>query len=88
MSIERKGWIPLLEEELIDLVKKVASEKCEKQHIEIKKATGGTPARLYDTLSSFSNQHNGGVIIFGIDEEAGYEVTGVYDAQELQRNPP
>lgn len=75
----------MLEEELIRLVKKINAEKCEKQHIELKKATGGAPSRLYNTLSSFSNQNGGGIIIFGIDEEAGYQVTGVYDAQDLQK---
>jgi len=75
----------MLEEELIQLVYKISSEKCEKQHIELKKASGGTPSRLYDTLSSFSNQTGGGIIIFGIDEEAGYKVVGVYDAQDLQK---
>jgi ATP-dependent DNA helicase RecG len=75
----------VLEEELVQLVKKITSEKCEKQHIELKKATGGTPSKLYDTLSSFSNQLDGGIIIFGIDEDAGYEVVGVYDAQDLQK---
>jgi len=75
----------VLEDELVQLVKKVISEKCEKQHIELKKAAGGTPLKLYNTLSSFSNQMDGGTIIFGIDEDAGYEVTGVYDAQDLQK---
>jgi ATP-dependent DNA helicase RecG len=75
----------MLEEELAQLVKKIASEKCEKQYIEIKKAAGGTPLRLYDTLSSFSNQIGGGIIVFGIDEDAGCEVSGVYDANDLQK---
>lgn len=75
----------MLEEELVQLVKKITVEKCENQHIEIKKASGGTPSKLYDTLSSFSNQLDGGTIIFGIDEDAGFIVTGVYDAQQLQK---
>ena len=75
----------MLEEELLKLVKKVISEKCEKQYIELKKASVSTPSKLYDTLSSFSNQIGGGIIIFGIDEDAGYEVAGVYDAQDLQK---
>ncbi len=75
----------MLEEELVQLVKKIISEKCEKQYIELKKASGGTPTKLYDTLSSFSNQVGGGIIIFGIDEGAGYKVVGVYDAQDLQK---
>ena len=75
----------MLEEELLQLVEKVISEKCEQQHIELKRASGGTPTKLYDTLSSFSNQLDGGTIIFGIDEEAAYQVVGVYDAQDLQK---
>lgn len=75
----------MLEEELIQLVHKIAFEKCEKQHIELKKALGGAPTRLYDTLSSFSNQIGGGIIIFGVDESSGYKVVGVYDSQDLQR---
>lgn len=80
-----KGDGSMLEEELMKLVKKVISEKCEKQYIELKKASVGTPSKLYDTLSSFSNQIGGGIIIFGIDEDAGYKVIGVYDAQDLQK---
>ena len=75
----------MLEEELLQLVKKITFEKCEKQNLELKKAAGGTPSKLYDTLSSFSNQHDGGIIIFGIDEENEYDVIGVYDAQDLQK---
>lgn len=75
----------MLEEELVQLVNKITSEKCEKQHIELKKALGGTPTKLYDTLSSFSNQIGGGIILFGIDEDSGYKVAGVYDAQDLQK---
>lgn len=75
----------MLEEELLDLVNKITSEKCEKQHLELKKASGGTPTKLYDTLSSFSNQVGGGIIVFGIDENAGYQVSGVYDVQDIQK---
>ncbi len=74
----------MLSEELNELISGIISQKCERQNIELKKAASGTPEKLYDTLSSFSNQYGGGTIIFGIDEKNGYEVTGVYDAQDLQ----
>lgn len=74
----------MTEKDLVELVDKIKRQKCEKQYIELKKALGGTTKKLYDTFSSFSNQKNGGTIIFGIDENAGYDVTGVYDAQDLQ----
>ena len=74
----------MTENDLIELIDALKRQKCEKQYIEVKKAFGGKTKKLYDTLSSFSNQNDGGTIIFGVDESAGYEVTGVYDAQDLQ----
>ena len=74
----------MLAEELEQLVDDVVSLRCELNTVELKKAVGGTPQRLYDTLSSFSNQTGGGVIIFGIDQENDYDICGVYDPQDLQ----
>ena len=74
----------MLESELIELVNKIALTKCESNVLEIKAAREGCP-RLFDTLSSFSNQYGGGVIVFGIDEQLGYEVCGVYDPADLQK---
>lgn len=74
----------MLPEQLNDLIEQVITNRCEMQHVELKKAGKGTPEKLYDTLSSFSNQYDGGTIIFGIDEARGYEILGVYDAQDLQ----
>ena len=75
----------MLPEELVGLAQEIARKKCELQNIELKKAASGAPTRLYGTLSSFSNQKDGGIIIFGIDEKDDYKVTGVYDAQDLQK---
>ncbi len=57
----------------------------ETQTIELKAAAVGCPTRLFDTLSSFSNQDEGGIIIFGVDEVNNYDICGVYDAQDLQK---
>ena len=72
------------ETQLKDIVLKLKKFRCEFQTIEVKSAHDGCPKHLYDTLSSFSNQSTGGVILFGVDESAGFEVVGVYDAQDLQ----
>ena len=74
----------MLPTELAELVQEVIHHKCERQNIELKRAGKGTPEKLYDTLYSFSNQSGGGIILFGIDEKNNYEITGVYDAQDLQ----
>lgn len=74
----------MVAEELKQLVDDCLNLHCELNTVELKKAAGGTPKRLYDTLSSFSNQAGGGIIIFGINEENNYEICGVYDPQDLQ----
>lgn len=75
----------MLQNELIELAKRICLQKAETQTEEVKAAHYGCPKGLKDTLSSFSNQDGGGVILFGIDEEAGFVPVGVYDAQDLQK---
>ena len=72
-------------EELKIMVEEIKRQKTEKQCVELKAAHQGCPTRLFDTLSSFSNQDDGGIIIFGIDESKGYDIVGVYDVQDLQK---
>lgn len=70
---------------LKNLVTDICSRKSESQNIEVKAAEKGCPTRLFDTLSSFSNQDEGGVIVFGLDERDSFAIKGVYDAQDLQK---
>lgn len=72
-------------EELKKIVLEIQKHRTEKQTIELKLAKSGCPTRLYDTLSSFSNQNDGGIIIFGVDEK-DYSVQGVYNAHDLQKS--
>lgn len=75
----------MIEEELENLVQKVQRRGCEWQTTEVKSAHKGCPEKLYDTLSAFSNQDEGGVMLFGLDERNKFEKVGVYDAQALQK---
>ncbi len=72
-------------EELMEKLELIQKMKCETSTLEIKSAEQGCPQRLYDTLSSFSNQEDGGIIIFGVDEKHGYKEVGVYDPQDIQK---
>lgn len=76
----------MLSEELLVLIKKIQEIKAESQTVEVKSAHNDCPKRLYDTLSSFSNQDGGGIIVFGLDEKQGFEAVGVYDLQDLQKS--
>ena len=74
----------MLESELIKLIEDIQLKRTESNYIEVKSARNGCP-KIFDTLSSFSNQQNGGTIIFGVDENDDYNVCGVYDAADLQK---
>ena len=63
----------MTEIELKELLSKVQLMKSETQTLEIKSAAGGCPKKLYDTLSAFSNQDDGGIILFGVDETNDFE---------------
>ena len=75
----------MLEDTLKKLVSDIQKHKCETQTLELKTAETGCPEKLFSTLSSFSNQDTGGIIIFGISEKDGYAVKGVYNPQDLQK---
>ena len=74
------------EYELIELIQKIQSYQTEYQDIEVKSAHEGCPRRLYDTLSSFSNQDSGGIIVFGLEESDGFRLSDVYDLNDLQKS--
>ena len=75
----------MITEDLVELTKWILQKKTETQTLEVKSAHVGCPKRLYDTLSSFSNQDGGGVLFFGIDESREFELVGVYDLHDLQK---
>lgn len=71
--------------ELLNLINVIQTSKAEFQTVEVKRAEKSAPDKLYDTLSSFSNQNSGGTIVFGLYENEGFKVTGVSDVQALQK---
>lgn len=71
--------------ELLSLIDVIQTSKAEFQTVEVKRAEKSAPDKLYDTLSSFSNQNSGGTIVFGLYENEGFRVTGVSDVQALQK---
>ena len=72
-------------ENLLSLIDEVVKSRSEYQYVELKAARRGCPEKIYDTLSSFSNRDDGGIIIFGVDETNNFERCGVYDLQDVQQ---
>jgi ATP-dependent DNA helicase RecG len=71
-------------EELREIVAELQSARADTAAVEAKRAAGGLPRSLRDTLSAFSNTPGGGVIVLGIDEDAGFTVSGLADPGKLQ----
>ncbi|MBM4308654.1 MAG: ATP-binding protein [Deltaproteobacteria bacterium] len=72
-------------EELFELIAEVQQHQSELDDVEVKSARGGTPKRLFESLSAFANRSGGGVMLFGVDEKQGFNVVGVGNADQLQR---
>ena len=72
-------------DELLELIAEVQRHQSELTGVEVKSARGGTPLiSVREALSAFANRTGGGVLLFGVDEGAGFGVVGVGDAQRLQ----
>ena len=55
-------------EQMQAILARIQVLKSETQNLEYKTAAKGEPHKLYDTLSSFSNQDEGGIFILGLDK--------------------
>ena len=74
----------MTENEVIQAIELIRKYKSETNMIEVKSAAAGFPRRCYDSFSSFANK-NGGLIIFGINEDKGFISENVYNVKELQK---
>ncbi|MEV4704643.1 ATP-binding protein [Actinoplanes sp. NPDC049316] len=72
-------------DDVIELINSLRSIGNDTLTCEVKRAQGGLPANIWETISAFSNAM-GGFILLGVDEKSGFQVTGVQDpgGQESQ----
>ena len=70
-------------DDVIDLIVGLRRIGGEPERIEAKRATGGVPTSLRETLSAFSNT-DGGVVLLGVDEQSGFAVVDLPDAAGLR----
>jgi ATP-dependent DNA helicase RecG len=72
----------LLDTELAEIVGNLRTIGADIADVEVKKAHGGLPKSLRETLSAFANTQ-GGVIVLGLDETRGFRATGLSDPAKL-----
>lgn len=70
--------------ELRELIESLRDRAGDTSGVEVKAARAAVP-RVGDTLCAFSNMPDGGVLILGLDEEAGFMPTGLRDVAALER---
>jgi ATP-dependent DNA helicase RecG len=69
--------------ELADIVARLRETSVEFEDVEVKRAAGGLPRSVAETMSAFANSR-GGIIILGLDEGAGFAAVGVRDPVALR----
>lgn len=85
-----KGDFRMDRDNVLKLIQELNEKQTETICIEAKTANKGKPEKYYDTISSFANTI-GGYILFGVEErkyrnKTIFEIVGVYDANDLQKN--
>src|SRR5690606_4916672 len=67
----------------VELVAALRKFGAEATAVEAKRAEGGLPKSVRETLSSFSNAPGGGTLILGLDEARNFAVVGLRDPAKL-----
>ena len=73
-------------ESILRLITELRRRHGELEGVEAKAAHTGTPADLFKPLSAFANRAGGGILLFGLDEDAGFKVVGVGNPRKLQED--
>lgn len=68
------------------LISELRRRHGELEGVEAKAANTGTPSDLFKPFSAFANRPGGGVLLFGLDEDAGFKVVGVGHPRKLQED--
>lgn len=70
------------DQELTEIVENLRVLGSDVSDVEVKKAEGGLPRSARDSLVAFANTR-GGTLILGLDEQAGFEPTGLSDPAKM-----
>lgn len=74
----------MTDQELAAIVQALRDVGTDRRAVEVKRAHRALPERLWETLSAFSNTPGGGILLLGLEESAGFAVSGVEDPARIQ----
>ena len=74
----------MTKKEVMGAIKYMQKYQTETDKIEAKTAEKGCPQKCYNTISAFANK-DGGIIIFGINENNNFKEQDVYNVNDLQK---
>ena len=69
--------------ELEELVADLRQAGTDTNRVEAKRAARELPKRIWQTLSAFANTPGGGVLILGLDQEAGFATVGIENPSKV-----
>ncbi len=75
--------LPFDTDNLDEIVARLRRDKGDNERVEAKRAQGGVDKALWKSVSAFANT-DGGLIILGLDEEAGFAPTTEFPAVKVQ----
>ncbi|GID26559.1 ATP-binding protein [Paractinoplanes brasiliensis] len=71
------------EDDLDTLLENLRGHGADHLECEVKRARGGLPVTLWESISAFANV-DGGCILLGVDEKSGFTVVGVDDPAQME----
>ncbi|MDR1271587.1 MAG: putative DNA binding domain-containing protein [Clostridiales Family XIII bacterium] len=75
----------MMHDQILEIIRTLRVEKSDNRQYEAKAAVAGFPQTALRSISAFANTPGGGILIFGVDENQGFTVTGVYDSRNCQQ---
>lgn len=75
--------MPVGADSVIDIIRTLRRVGGEPSHVEAKRAAGGLPKSVRETLSAFSNT-DGGTVLLGVDEQSGFSLVQLSDPAALR----
>lgn len=75
------GWT---EGRLREVLAELRVRRGDSASIEVKRASGGLPASVPETVCAFANMPEGGTLILGVDERSGFSLIGVAKPAEME----